>query len=508
MVQRRDIMSLAAVNVLIAASGIIATMQIAWLFGANRTTDVWFLAASLTSGIFGLTQSGQLSELFLPEYIRIKHQFGQQKAFECYCVVFNWAVFATLIITGITFISSKIIVDYAGSGFAADQKITLLEIFKFLLPLIPLQIIGAVQQMIGNAEKKFGKFELGALLGSVLSIISVFILHKSMGLWALVISQWILQLTILIYRHIQLRKAELRYRWVWKTDQFKISDVIKQLGQTSLYVFSTQIYSITFRSLIGALPGGILSAYSYAESLYLRTNSLFIVPVGKVFFTSVATSFAVEPLKVLADIKSALSYYLEMYFLVLVAGLPALGHILSALWGSNRYGPELITITQIILTVFFTMILFQMYASMSRKINLAMGCYNLQYTLSTSLQWVSIIVAFILVPKFGIWGAVGTVLLNTVGMATVGWFVTYKSRPNLAVFFSRYEFIEHGLALIPALVIGVALSFYLGTSLEYQTVTFGHKFLHGLVAIVSVASSVSAYKYCLHILTRRKSEGK
>jgi peptidoglycan biosynthesis protein MviN/MurJ (putative lipid II flippase) len=314
MVQRRDIMNLMAVNVLIAASGIIATMQIAWLFGANRNMDVWFLAASLTSGIFGLTQSGQLSELFLPEYIRIKHQFGQQKAFECYCVVFNWAVFATVVITTITFISSKVIIDYAASGFATDQKITVLEIFKFLLPLVPLQIIGAVQQMMGNAEKKFGKFELGALLGSVLSIISVFILHKSMGLWALVSSQWILQLTILIYRHIQLRKAQLTHRWIWKTENFDIFEIIKQLGQTTLYVFSTQIYSITFKSLLGALPSGILSAYSYAETLYLRTSSLFITPVGKVFFTSVATSFAVEPLKVLANIKyNRLNYFLMQH---------------------------------------------------------------------------------------------------------------------------------------------------------------------------------------------------
>ena len=93
-------MGLAAVNVLIAASGVVATTQIAWVFGANRMMDGWFIAVALTSSIFGLVQSGQLSELFLPEYIKIKHEQSSQKAFEAYCVVLNWSLLAACVIVG------------------------------------------------------------------------------------------------------------------------------------------------------------------------------------------------------------------------------------------------------------------------------------------------------------------------------------------------------------------------------------------------------------------------
>lgn len=504
MVQRKDVIGLVAINVLIAASGIIATMQIAWLFGANRTMDVWFISASLINGIFGLTQSGQLSELFLPEYIKIKHELGRQKAFDAYCVVLNWSVLVTLIITLLGFLTSPWIIDYAARGFDINQRTSVLEIFRALLPLVPLQIMGAVQQMLGNAEKKYGKFEIGVLVGSLISIILVFLLHKSLGLWSLVVSQWSLQLTTLIYRHFQLKQTELKYNWIWKTEQFEIWHLIKQLGHTSVYVVVTQIYSVTFRSLLGTLSGGVLSAYSYAEALYLRASSLFITPVGKVFMTSISTVLVTEPAKTIHSIRAALSNYLEVYFWVLAAGLPALGHALFTLWGSDRYGAELISLTRSILVVFSILMLFQMYSILSRKLNLALGYFSQQYTLSILLQIFSIGVAVILIHYFGIWGAVGTVAFNTISLAIIGWYVTYKLRPNLAIFFSAKEISYHMLSFIPAATVGALVAYFMNGYFNFNVTSFTQKFYHGLIAVTAVSVSLGIYK-ALHVWTTRRS---
>jgi peptidoglycan biosynthesis protein MviN/MurJ (putative lipid II flippase) len=508
MVQRKDVMGLVAINILIAAVGVFATMQIAWLFGANRTMDVWFLSSSLINGIFGLTQSGQLSELFLPEYIKIKHEHGQQEAFNAYCVVLNWSVLFTLIIMIVGFFSSSWIIDYAARGFEINERVTVLGIFRLLLPLIPLQILGAVQQMLGNAERKYGKFELGVFVGSIISILLVYLLHKSLGLWALVISQWSLQLTILIYRHFHLKNEELKYRWIWKTEQFEIRHLIKQLGHTSVYVIVTQIYSVTFRSLLGTLSGGVLSAYSYAEALYLRASSLFITPVGKVFMTSISTVLVTEPAKTIQSIRAALSNYLEVYFLVLAAGLPALSHALFALWGSERYGTELIYLTRSILAVFSFLMLFQMYSILSRKLNLALGYFSQQYTLSILLQVISIGVAITLIYYFGIWGAVGTVAFNTICLAIIGWFVTYILRPDLAIFFSAKEILNHILPLILGVFAGAAAAYFMNGYFDFKTNPMTQKFYHALIAVSAVGISLGIYKV-LHIwIVKRASREK
>jgi putative peptidoglycan lipid II flippase len=503
MEQRRDVMGLMAINVLIAGSGVLATMQIAWLFGANRTMDIWFLSASLMSGIFGLTQSGQLSELFLPEYIKIKHEFGKQKAFDAYCVVLNWAVLVTIIITIFGFLTSPWIVNYAARGFDINQRATVNEIFRALLPLIPLQIMGAVQQMLGNAEKKYGKFEMGVFLGSIISILTVYFLHKPLGLWSLVISQWALHLTTLIYRHFQLKQTEMKYHWVWKTGQFDIWHLMKQLSHTSTYVIITQIYSVTFRSLLGTLSGGVLSAYSYAESLYLRTSSLFITPVGKVFMTSISTVLVTEPPKAIHSIRAALSNYLEIYFFVLAAGLPALGHALFALWGGDLYGPDLISLTQMILIVFAILILFQMYSILSRKLNLALGYFRHQYIFSILLQVVSIGIAILSIHLFGIWGAVITVTFNTIGLASIGWVVTNKHRPDLAIFFSLKEILSHIFPLIFGVLGGVVVAFNLNNFLNFNSNLLTQKFYHGVIAIIAVATSVGIYKF-FHLRNKKE----
>jgi peptidoglycan biosynthesis protein MviN/MurJ (putative lipid II flippase) len=494
MVKRGDVTRLAFVNLLIAVSGVVATSQIALVFGANRTMDGWFIAVSLTSGILSLIQTGQLSELLLPEYIRIKHLHGPQKAFEAYCVVLNWALLAACVFVGLGFVIGRPIIFYAARGFDPSQRLSILDLFQSLLPLVPLQIAGAFQQMLGNAEKKYGRFEVGALCGSIAGIMVVAMLHRLIGVWALVASQWVQQLTTLAYRHVQLSREGLSYRVVWVAEHFAIWQLVRQLGQTSAYVVSTQVYSVTLRALLCTLPGGVLSAYSYAETLYTRSSSLFLRPVGTVFFTTISTALVVSPGEVLANVKASLSRYLEMYFLVLAVALPATGHVLLALWGSPRYGPELVSLTKSIFLMFLVTLVFLMHSTMTRKMNLALGEGTRQYFLLSVVQALFACLVVVLVGQFGIWGGAVTVALNAVAASLIGWLVLRRARPELAIGFNRGEFLVHLAALVPAVLAGAGLAWQMGSGIDPAWSGWHLKSAHGLTAAASSGMCLLLYK--------------
>jgi peptidoglycan biosynthesis protein MviN/MurJ (putative lipid II flippase) len=83
-----------------------------------------------------------LSEVFLPEYIRLRESKGSQEAFACYSVVLNWAILAALVLIIIGYFLSSIITGWIGTGFTAPEKTFLQSIFIGLLPLLPFASCG------------------------------------------------------------------------------------------------------------------------------------------------------------------------------------------------------------------------------------------------------------------------------------------------------------------------------------------------------------------------------
>jgi peptidoglycan biosynthesis protein MviN/MurJ (putative lipid II flippase) len=149
-----------------------------------------------------------------------------------------------------------------------------------------LQVAAGIQQMLGNAEKWFGKFEVPVLIGSIIGLIIIILGHTTLGIWCLVLSQWSMQLFALFGRAWQLRKKDFHHAWILRHPGFRPHTVFVQLGHTLAYILATQTFAIRFKALLTLLPAGSLSVYGYAETVYARTSSLFLRPVSTVFFHS------------------------------------------------------------------------------------------------------------------------------------------------------------------------------------------------------------------------------
>ena len=450
----RQIFNLAVVNVAITAVGVITTTFTAWYFGASREMDIWFAASACQQIILGLVQTGQLSEIFLPEYIRLRETKGREEAFACYSVVLNWAVLGALLLIVIGYFLSAIITGWIGAGFTSTEKTFLQAIFVGLLPLLPLQVAAGIQQMLGNAERWFGRFEIPVLVGSIISLFLIILGHAVLGIWCLVISQWCMQIIALFGRAWQLRQKDFHHAWILHQPGFKPHAVFAQLGHTMVYILATQTFAIRFKALLTLLPPGSLSVYGYAETVYARTSSLFLRPVSTVFFTHVAEALAQGGREVKQLIHKALDQYLTAYFLLMCVIGPSIVHFLSGLWGGPRFTEESINQTAAILSLFFIAQILQAQAMVNRKLNIALGKINFQYWGNTLVQVGMIFIAPFLIIRWGIWGAAFIPLVNTLGIALANMGVTYYFRRDLVATFSVGQFTRWLLAFTPASLIG------------------------------------------------------
>lgn len=76
--------SLTFLKILGAISGLIYSILQVRLFGATALVDSYFIATSAVLLITSLTQSGQLSEVFLPEYLKVKCNMEQIMHSNCF----------------------------------------------------------------------------------------------------------------------------------------------------------------------------------------------------------------------------------------------------------------------------------------------------------------------------------------------------------------------------------------------------------------------------------------
>lgn len=454
MVTRRHVRNLVGINLLIAGAGLVSTAQIAWVFGATRQSDLWFAASSIQASMLGMMQTGQLSEAFLPEYVRIRAERGRERAQECFSAVFNWACLIALALTVLAAALSPWICGFVGAGFSADQQAEIRWIFLWLLPLVPLQVVAGLQQMLGNAEGKFGRFEAPLLIGSLASILAVYLLGNRLGLTALVIAQWLLFLVSFAGRSWMLQSHGYRHRWRLGAEGFSPRGVFGQLGITFLYVAVTHAYLMIFRRALGLLPAGMMSAFSYAETLFSRISSLFMRPVSTVFFTSISERVSDDTYSRRHVVRSALARYLEMHLLLLALFLPGLAIFVAALWGGPRFGPDHIARTSLALGAMLVALLPQAQFMVSRKLNISHGFLRDQYWAMILNQCLMAAVCYPLVAAFGFEGAVAVSLFNVAGFCLFSLAATKLRMPDMVVVFRARDLLVAAGVLAPALAAG------------------------------------------------------
>ncbi|RPD91722.1 hypothetical protein EGM88_14375 [Aureibaculum marinum] len=399
-------------------------------FGASRTIEIYFAAQSLVYLVTSLTQSGQLAEIFLPEYHKlntIKNGLG----YKGLNVVINRMVIFGSVVMLLVFIFAPFLVNLMVPGFSTEDKELAALIFRVLLPILYLALINSFYITVLNAEQRFGRAELLGLTNTIVNILVLVVLYPFIQLWALVVSMLSGKIIEFIFYVWQLYKNGYRFQLIWSIPEFNHISFFKSMQSTFLYVGATQLYNIVLTASISFLPEGVYAIFKYVQNLANKVRGLFIQPFMTIFFTKY--SLLLQKAKSVAKEFNKNMLSIVNVNVITIIGTILLGDvIIDIIWGGKKFDETDVLLAYAFLLFNIIAVLISSIGGIYRKMAVSHGFAKKLYLYWVLAQLASAGFSYFLIRYFKINGLYFIIPINTFLMSSVGYIVYKTTKDNLS----------------------------------------------------------------------------
>ncbi len=265
-------------------AGLARDMVTFHFFGANATTDAFFVAFTIPNILRRFVAEGALTVAFIPVYSEVRRNEGDKAALQFYAAVLGLLLvtLALLVLGGVTF-ASYLVYAFA-SGFAEhpEQMQIATWLTRFMFPYVFFISLVALCMGVLNSHRHFAVPAASpillnlAMIGCTYGLISRF----SEPIWALaigVILGGILQLLIQIpalYRYGLLVLPS--FQWNTKPVKKLVRIMFPALFGIAVY----QLNLIILRQLGSYLPAGQISYYYNADRLMQLALGIFSISIA------------------------------------------------------------------------------------------------------------------------------------------------------------------------------------------------------------------------------------
>jgi len=460
--QARSIGILTVLNGVGAVVGVANSIVVAFFFGTTRTVEIFFAATGLQASITRLSQTGQVGEIFLPIYHRIKREKGADQAHQAFSIIFNWMLLVSGTLAAALWLAAPLLMKLRVPGFSASDLQLGVVLFRALIPVAVVRVAIALIRTLANAERWFGPPEAVGVGGHVLIVATTVALVGPLGVWALVVALWVGNGGILIALVILVLGRGIRYHFCLRKEGFSAWVVFRKTFATLGYVGATQVYAFALDAGLSMLPQGTFAAFRYARLLYAKTSSVLLRPVSIVFFTHFSEALArgAKGLRGLAQ--AALAGSLAISTLVIAAMWVASRPLLGGLWGPERFGVEQLDLAAFLVAMLYLLALPSALGQIARKTSMSLGFVTSHYVLASIVQVLTALMVWLLIRQFGTAGALGGVMAGATLLGLVHLVPLILWKRDLVVLYEPRLVVRWAVAGLAAVGAGWALGQWIG----------------------------------------------
>jgi putative peptidoglycan lipid II flippase len=407
-----------------ALVGVLSTVLVAHLFGTGREVELYLAAVGLHASIASLAQTGQVSEVLLPTYHRFRSSDGVVDAFRAFSASINRFLLLLVALAVAAWLFAGPLMSIRIPGFGADDVAVAAEIFRWILPLLVLQVATELFKTLANAERLFGRPELVTLIARVVSLVLIASLADRLGVWAMVAALWGAALIELMGILWLLRRIGFRHRlYVAHAPGAAPPQLFKRLASSLPHVGATQVFLFALDAALSMLPAGSFAIFRYVSMIWARAQGIFVRPVTVPFFTLFSEASSMESKIGGALLAQALARMVAVTALVSVAVITGAHLLLTGLWAGDRFPPEQIRAAAWLLGALFTLLPLAGAAALWRKAAISLNLLWETYLALSAVQLASAVLAVVVVPRYGLPGAFVVSAINLLGFAAAPWWV-------------------------------------------------------------------------------------
>ena len=354
--------------------------------------------------------------MLLPSYHAVRESHGREEAYRAYTSLSNRFLLALACIAVLAWLLAPQLTRLRIPGFGPADIDLAMRMFRWIVPLVVIQVATELLRTLANAERLYGGPETVSVAARLVSLVVLAWLASPLGSWALIVALWFGSVVEILGIVRLLRRREYRYRLsVHVPESARGINMFGTLGATLPYVGLTQLFLFTFDAALSHLPQGSFALFRYATMIWSRTQGIFLRPVSIPFFTSFSESAARSLSTTVTLTENALARILAVTGIVTTAVLVGAQRVLTALWQGEKFPPEKIGMLVWLLAGMYVLLPVAGTATILRKASVSMHRIRQTYAALAAVQVISTLLVFALVPTLGLPGALCVNALNMLG---------------------------------------------------------------------------------------------
>lgn len=289
-------------------------------FGVSFERDAWILTITFFSSI-GLAFWGPIDETFRTKFVFLKETEGEKVALSKAISLVGFTIIGTLIISTIIYIFSSDISFYL-NPLNNDKKIFLIiSLILLMTPTLLINQITSIGVSVLNAYDVFYLPEIAGTIASICNLVFIVFLAPLIGIYSLVISQYISILLLLVIVIYYLKKQNLQVRTFWIINWVDVKVFLFFALPFFLPYFAGQVNSFAEKWLSNTLGNGKVSTLDYARQFSMILQAIISSVLTTVMVPMLAKSYAKKDLNGFMDI---IKHNITTIFVIMCLTVPIL----------------------------------------------------------------------------------------------------------------------------------------------------------------------------------------
>ena len=263
--------------------GFIREVIIAGHFGTHADYDVFLVAVTIPTMIYGVTRY-TLPNAFIPIFSKFKIDSSEKKAWSFFWSFLNVNVVTFFLLSVLVFLFSSELLKIIAPGLNPNQLKVATALLRIAVIIVILGGIETVLRGLLNSYKHFIYPAFAPLFYNLTIILFVIYLGGKMGTKALVwgmVSGILLQMMVVSFAFFR-RKVKFPF------NPKIYEEGIREVGRVVFLILAIEIcgqsYILVDRFLASSLPAGSISALNYANLLFQLPLSVFALALSTAIF--------------------------------------------------------------------------------------------------------------------------------------------------------------------------------------------------------------------------------
>jgi len=302
-----------AMTILFKILGFVKQAVIASYFGADKATDLYFVAGDFVSMVGELfVYSVSVAIVSVYSYMLVNE--GRRQADKLISAVLETLLPVAFVVVCVINLASPFIAHFLAPGYTSDSHTIIAGYLRSLSPIVLLYVVQVAFNSVLEANKKFLVCRLHSLTTSIAVMAACILLSEKLGVKALIAGRYasyLLLFPIVFYacRHL----FKFRFTAFWNNKG------LKQVVFTSLPLFVSNgvfhINQIVDKVIASSLGAGAVSALSYCHVVEQLVSSIILTNLGNIMFAYFADMLAHGDVK---QMRSTLSNAIDVITFCLV----------------------------------------------------------------------------------------------------------------------------------------------------------------------------------------------